>query len=96
MVEKTIQIQNVMGLHARPAARFVKVATKFPCHIELAKDDFTVDGKSILGVMSLAAEKGSKITIRATGEKEKTAIKELIKLIKRFADEKKYEKENNV
>ena len=87
MVERTIQIQNVMGLHARPAARFIKVATKFPCHIELAKDDFTVDGKSILGVMSLAAEKGSIVTIRASGEKAKEAAESLVALLHEIFDE---------
>jgi len=92
MVEKTVQIQNIMGLHARPAARFVKVATKYPCHIEITKDDLTVDGKSILGVMSLAAEKGSVVTIRARGDEEEEAAASLIALLNETFDEEKIKK----
>lgn len=90
MTEKTIRIQNITGIHARPAARFVKLASQFPCEIKLIKDNLAVDGKSILGVMSLAAEKGSKLTIRADGENEKDAVEQLINLLlKIFEDEEK-------
>ena len=92
MIERTIQIQNIMGLHARPAARFVRLASKFPCTIELIKDSMTVNGKSILGVMSLAAEKGSTITIRAAGEGEQEAVAHLIELLDQIFDEE--EKQN--
>ena len=92
MVEKTIHIQNSMGLHARPAARFVKIASKYPCHIEITKDDLTVDGKSILGVMSLAAEKGSVVTIRANGDKEQEAVESLIILLNEIYDEEETQK----
>ena len=90
MTEKTIQVQNVSGIHARPAARFVKLASEFPCQIKLIKDKLEVDGKSILGVMSLAAEKGSNLTIRADGENEIEAAEQLINLLNNiFNDEKK-------
>ena len=93
MIEKSIRIQNITGIHARPAARFVKLASQFKCEVKLIKDDFVVDGKSILGVMSLAAEKGSKLTIRAAGENENDAVVELINLLKQiFEDENKSQK----
>lgn len=88
MTEKTIQVQNISGIHARPAARFVKLASQFQCQIKLIKDNLEVDGKSILGIMSLAAEKGSKLTIKADGEKELEAVEQLINLLKNiFKDE---------
>jgi len=90
MTEKTIRIQNITGIHARPAARFVKLASQFSCEIKLIKDNLIVDGKSILGVMSLAAEKGSKLTIKADGESERDAVEQLINLlINIFEDEEK-------
>jgi len=60
-------VQNRMGLHARPAAEFVKLASKFRAEIQLAKDGLSVNGKSIMGVMMLAAEQGSELIIRAEG-----------------------------
>ena len=59
MIERTIEIVNSLGLHARPAAQFVRLAAGFASHIELARDDMAVNGKSIMGVMMLAAECGS-------------------------------------
>lgn len=94
MVEKNVQIMNEMGLHARPSAKFVKLASSFPCNIELTKDGLTINGKSILGVMSLAAERGSTITIVADGEKESEAISALTELIHGFVDEEKEIQDN--
>jgi len=88
MTEKTIQIQSITGLHARPAAVFVKLAAKFESDIVLVKDGIAVNGKSILGVMSLAAEKGSRITIRAEGADELEALARLAALLERTHDEK--------
>jgi len=87
MIEKTVQIKNQMGLHARPSAKFVKLASKYPCNVELVKDGFSVNGKSILGVMSLAAEKGSMLTIQTDGEQETEALNELVNLLEQFAHE---------
>ena len=81
MIEKVVKIENKLGLHARPASLFVKTAGQFECDIKITKDDVEVNGKSIMGVMMLAAEKGSEITIKADGVDEKEAIDSLVKLI---------------
>ncbi len=81
MVQKAVQIKNKLGLHARPALLFVNTATKFKADVYLGRDDHEVNGKSIMGVMMLAAEMGSKLTITAKGQDEKEAIKALIDLI---------------
>jgi phosphocarrier protein HPr len=77
LLEQTAVLANKHGLHARPAAEFVKLASRFECDVKLTKDDLTVDGKSIMGVMMLAAERGSRLVIAASGEDEEQAIKEL-------------------
>ena len=87
MIEDTIQIQNQTGLHARPAAKMVKVISKYSSKIEFTKDDMTINAKSILGLMSLAAERGSKIHIRIHGEDEKEAMESILNLFKQFHDE---------
>ncbi len=63
MVQKVIQIENKLGLHARPALLFVNTASKFKADVYLGRDDHEVNGKSIMGVMMLAAEMGSKVTL---------------------------------
>jgi len=65
--ERSVRIANRNGIHARPAAEIVKVAAKFTSEITLARDDMTVNGKSIMGVMMLAAECGASIVLRADG-----------------------------
>ena len=67
MIERSVTITNRNGLHARPAAEIVKTAAKFESNITLTRDDLEVNGKSIMGVMMLAAEFGSTITLRADG-----------------------------
>ena len=67
MVERLVQIVNRNGLHARPAAEIVKAAAKFRSDITIVREDLEVNGKSIMGVMMLAAEFGSTLTLRATG-----------------------------
>lgn len=69
------------GMHARPASIFVKVASKFPCDINVIRDDITVNGKSILGLMMLALGPGAEFTIEANGEQENEALEELKKLV---------------
>ncbi len=81
MVKKIVQIKNKLGLHARPALLFVNTAAKFKADVYLGRDDHEVNGKSIMGVMMLAAEMGSKLTITVKGLDEKEAIKALIELI---------------
>ena len=81
MVERTVQIVNKQGLHARPAAEIVKIASKFASDITIARDDLEVNGKSIMGVMMLAAECGASIVLRATGEDAEQAIDAIATLI---------------
>ena len=81
MVEREVQIENKLGLHARPAAEVVKTAAKFQSDITICRDDLEVNGKSIMGVMMLAAEHGSRITLRADGPDEVQAVDALCELI---------------
>lgn len=83
VVEKSITIANPYGIHARPAAEFVKVASKFRCHIEIGKDGTWVNGKSIMGVMTLAAERGSTVTVRADGDDAEAAVAALVEVLRR-------------
>ncbi len=78
---KTVKVANVYGLHARPAAEFVKLATKFQSEILVNKDGLEVNGKSIMGVMMLAAERGSTIEIRARGVDAEDAVEALVALV---------------
>ena len=82
MIERTIEVVNSLGLHARPAAQFVRLAAGFASEIELARDDMSVNGKSIMGVMMLAAECGSQVVVRATGSDEEAAVSALEQLIR--------------
>lgn len=81
MPERTVTIRNKNGLHARPAAEIVKLAAKFQSEITVAKDDLDVNGKSIMGVMMLAAEHGSCITFRAEGPDADQALDALATLV---------------
>lgn len=81
MKEKTVKVANRNGLHARPAAMLVKLASNFSSHIELVKEGVAANAKSILGVMILAAEFGSEITIHADGEDEDAAVEKIAELI---------------
>ncbi len=76
-VEKTVKVKNKQGLHARPAALFVQVANKFDSSIKILKDDQVVNGKSIMGILMLAAEKDSEITLIAEGTDSEEALQEL-------------------
>ena len=79
--EKTVRIANKYGLHARPAAEFVKLAGRFRSNIAVRKGDVEVNGKSIMGVMMLAAEHGSDIVIHASGEDAEEAVASLVALV---------------
>ena len=81
MIEREATIVNQEGLHARPAAQIVRLASTFTAEIELLKDGFGVNGKSIMGVMMLAAECGSSITIRAHGADAEQAVEALAELV---------------
>ena len=78
---KDVTILNKYGLHARPAAEFVKLANRFASEVWLKKDEMEVSGKSIMGVMMLAAECGSDIRIRATGSDAEQAVEALAALV---------------
>lgn len=80
--EVTLLIQNRLGLHARPAALFVQTANRFKSEVEVQKGRTKVNGKSIMGIMTLAAGRGTQITIRATGSDAPKAIASLAKLIR--------------
>lgn len=79
--ERTVRIVNKYGMHARPAAEFVKLASQFRADVWVRKGALEVNGKSIMGVMMLAAECGSEITIRAQGEDAEDALARLCELV---------------
>jgi phosphocarrier protein len=81
MVERRVTVVNAHGIHARPAAEIVKTAARFAANITLTKDDLEVNGKSIMGVMMLAAECGSEVLIKADGADEAAAVDALAALI---------------
>ena len=80
IAQRIATIKNKLGLHARPAALLVRTASKFQSDIKLVKDGQEVNGKSIMGVMMLAAEMGSKITIYAEGKDAQHAVDALLEL----------------
>ena len=81
MAERNVQIVNKHGLHARPAAEMVKAASRFKSDITISRDDLEVNGKSIMGVMMLAAEYGATITLRASGPDADDALDSLATLV---------------
>ena len=87
MIEKEVTIKNRAGLHTRPAATLVKSAAKFHSEFFIFKDGIEINGKSIIGVMTLAAEQGSTLILRFEGPDEEDAAKEIIGLFERGFDE---------
>ncbi len=81
MIEKKVVLKNRLGLHARAASLLVNTAQKFSSFISLIKDSEEVNAKSILGILTLSASKGAELTIRAEGEDEEKAVKEISELI---------------
>ena len=84
---KELQVINKLGIHARPAAMFVKAANRFKCDIFVEKDGEKVNGKSIMGLMMLAAGPGSRLRIHAQGSDASKAISEIEDLLARKFDE---------
>ncbi|MCS6985043.1 MAG: HPr family phosphocarrier protein [Leptospiraceae bacterium] len=89
MVSRSVTIRTETGVHARPAAMFVKLANRFPCDIYVEREGVKINGKSIMGLMMLALTRGSTIIITAEGEKEDEAVNALVELV-----EKNFEKED--
>lgn len=87
MVEQTVKIINRAGLHTRPAATIVKMAAKYKCEFFISRDGMNINGKSIIGVMTLAAEEGSELLLTFKGEDEEAAAKEIIEFFERGFDE---------
>ena len=81
MIEREARIVNQEGLHARPAAKIVRLASSYASSIELLKDGVAVNGKSIMGVMMLAAECGSSIMVRANGDDAEQAVDAICQLV---------------
>jgi len=78
MIEKKVQIINKAGLHTRPAATIVKMAAKYKCEFYILRDGMNINGKSIIGVMTLAAEEGAELLLSFDGEDEEQAAKEIV------------------
>lgn len=87
MLEREIDIINKLGLHARAAAKFVTLASTFSSHIQLSRNGRTVNGKSIMGVMMLAASKGTTLKISADGADEQEALDKITELVNNRFDE---------
>ena len=81
MIREDVLITNALGLHARAAARFVQVASRFKSRIRLTHEGRTADGKSILGLLALIGGQGTRLTISADGSDEKEALRSLIELV---------------
>lgn len=81
MVERNVTVKNKLGLHARPAAEIVKIAGRFKSQITILRDDMEVNGKSIMGVMMLTAEKGTTLTVRAEGDDADQALDAIEELV---------------
>ena len=84
---RDLVVPNKLGIHARPAAMFVKIASKFECDIFVEKDGERVNGKSIMGLMMLAAGPGSKLKLIASGADAQQAVSDIEALLKRKFDE---------
>lgn len=89
MLKKRITIKNKLGMHARAAVKFVNLANRFSSSVRIEKNGNEIDGKSILGILTLAAVQGTEITIKVSGKDEDRALRALVDLI----DNKFLEKE---
>ena len=87
MIQQEVTIRNRAGMHTRPAASLVKLAAKFKAEFFIEKDGLEINGKSIIGVMTLAAEQGSTLLLKFDGEDEAEACKEIVSLFERGFDE---------
>lgn len=80
MIERKVKIKNKAGLHTRPAATIVKLAAKYKCEFFISRDGMNINGKSIIGVMTLAAEEGAELVLTFEGEDEEEAANEIVDL----------------
>ena len=87
MISREVTIVNKAGMHTRPASAIVKIAAKYKSEFFLSKDGFEVNGKSIIGVMTLAAEQGSKLVLKFDGKDEEQLAKEMVDFFERGFDE---------
>ena len=87
MIEKKVQIINRAGLHTRPAATIVKMAAKYKCEFFISRDGMNINGKSIIGVMTLAAEEGSELHLSFDGEDDEQAAKEIVEFFEKGFNE---------
>jgi phosphocarrier protein HPr len=88
VVSREVEIVNRLGLHARAAARFVQTATRFRSKVTVSRDGRAMDGKSILGILLLAASQGTRLVLSADGEDEQAAVDALARLVAgRFGEE---------
>ncbi|MEW6007950.1 MAG: HPr family phosphocarrier protein [bacterium] len=90
MIERVLLVKNKTGIHARPAALITQVATKFKCEVYIKKEEIAgwMNGKSLLGILSLEVFKGDRVILRCEGEDEREAIKNITRLFgKRFNEE---------
>jgi phosphocarrier protein HPr len=81
MTSRAVMVKNQLGMHARAAAKFVHLATRFEARVRVARDRREMDGKSIMGILLLAAARGSTITISADGADERDAVSALVALV---------------
>ena len=81
MTSRSVPVVNQLGMHARAAAKFVHLATRFQAHVTVARDTREMDGKSVMGLLLLAASRGSTITISADGADEREAVDDLCALV---------------
>jgi phosphocarrier protein len=88
MLKKKVLIRNKLGLHARAAVKFVNLANRFRSSVKIEKDGNEIDGKSILGILTLAAVQGSQITLKVSGDDEEKALEALVELIDNKFQEK--------
>ncbi|MCK4337097.1 MAG: HPr family phosphocarrier protein [Candidatus Aminicenantes bacterium] len=88
MIEQAVRIKNKLGLHARAAVKFVNLANRFQSSVKIVKDGNEIDGKSILGILTLAATMGSEIVLKISGPDEDSSKKELLALINNKFGEK--------
>lgn len=88
MLKKKVLIKNKLGLHARAAVKFVNVANRFRSSVKVEKDGNEVDGKSILGILTLAAVQGSPIILKVSGDDEEKALEALVALVDNKFQEK--------
>ena len=79
MIERMVKIKNKAGLHTRPAATIVKLAARYKCEFFISRDGMNINGKSIIGVMTLAAEEGAELVLTFDGEDEQDAENEIVK-----------------